>query len=796
MNKYYAPVGAVALLACLAVPRLYAATGSNASELEEVVVTAERRTENLQNVPVMVTAVSSDELASANVSNVLQLSSLVPSLSVVDPTGYTMAFIRGIGSSTLGGGTFSSVALYIDGIYVARTTNAMFELDSAESVQVLAGPQGSLYGRNATAGAIVITSRKPDPGSPMSGSISASLGSFSQKDFSANLSGGLSDRIGASFSASKHDRNGFVRNLNPPGSMTRNDLDDRDATNASAMLVFKPSERATFSLRGAYSQSNDASGGGYQGVGLNTPLPPAIAAQYAPFGLPAGISDNRAAIFLGMAQVYGPALIPLIGGPTFVQILTQAANNAVFTTRIGETYDNQRDAFVNKVLPGTHIPGSALYIRNSLYSFNANFDFDAFTLKWATGYTNSDYHGSVQVSVEKPGSATSAIFGAINGAPGPLPLDGNGGLGFSSINPSTVFSQGIQLVSSDSARIKWIGGIDYSNEKGRVFQTGDFIGLSLISTNDDFTVKSAAAYGQATVPLSAGWSGTLGARYTDEKYSLVDRGGVQLRPGVIVVPPLKGKKFTYTARLERKGDDWLAYGGVSTGFKSGTLNASGTTLLGRAEPETVSTVEVGFKRDYAKRYRLNAALYYSDYKDVQLNIINQSAGGNLLGNGPRAKVKGLDMQAVAALTSNFQVSLGATVLDAKFTENNPLLPNIKGNYLPGSAKLAVSLVGDLVMPLASGGSLNLVTTLVHNSGKYYDHLNFVGSGGATNAPYQLVNLNFEYKPANGHLTASLWGNNVLNKEYYRAGVVAFGDFGRVGIAGNPATFGATLKASF
>ncbi len=85
----------------------------------------------------------------------MTLSNLVPSLSVIDPTGYTMAFIRGVGSSTLGAGTFASVATYIDGVYIARTTNALFEFDGVDSIQVLAGPQGSLYGRNATAGAIV-----------------------------------------------------------------------------------------------------------------------------------------------------------------------------------------------------------------------------------------------------------------------------------------------------------------------------------------------------------------------------------------------------------------------------------------------------------------------------------------------------------------------------------------------------------------------------------------------------------------------------------------------------------------
>jgi iron complex outermembrane recepter protein len=776
-----------------------ATAAASASELEEVVVTAERRTENLQNVPVMVTAVSSEDLAAANVNNVLQLSALVPSLSVVDPTGYTMAFIRGIGSSTLGGGTFSSVATYIDGVYVARTTNNMFELDSAESVQVLAGPQGSLYGRNATAGAIVITSRKPKPGDPLSGNISAGLGSYSTKDFSASLSGGLNDRFAMSLTAGKHDHDGFINNLNPEGSLNRDDLDGRDATSASATLVFNPSDRASFSLRGAYSQSNDSSGGGYQAVGLK------VAAPASPFpnapGLFTGLNDNQAAFGLVLFPVfYGqlcgtPAACPF--GPAAsagiaTQIAREFATSAVFTTKFGETYDNQRDAFTNGVLFGTHRPGSALYIRNNLYAFNANFDFDAFSLKWATGYTNSDYHGSVQVSVERPGSAKSATFGSIVGAPAgvAVAIDSRGGLGFSSINPSTVFSQGIQLQSKDDARIKWIGGVDYSKEDGRVFQTGDGFGDSGVSVNDDFTVRSAAAFGQATIPLATSWSATLGARYTDEEYSIKDR------LGVITVAPLKGKKFTYTARAERRGDGWLAYGGISTGFKSGTLNASGATLAGRAEPETVSTIEVGLKRDFSGRYRFNAALYASDYKNVQLNIIDQRSGGNVLGNGPKATVKGLDVQTVAKLSDAFQVSLGATILDAKFTENSPSIGNIKGNYLPGSAKLAVSLVGDYTMPLATGGALNLVTTVVHNSGKFYDHLNFVGSGGSTNAAYQLVNLNLQYKSASGRWLASLWGNNVLNEEYYRAGVVAFGVLGRVGIAGNPATFGVSLKASF
>ncbi len=755
--------------------------GAADSGLEEVVVTAERRTENLQKVPVTVTAVSEEQLADSGVTNIQQLQSLVPSLSVVDPTGYNMAFIRGIGSSTLGGGTFSSVAIYIDGVYIARTTNAMFELDSVAGLEVLAGPQGSLYGRNATAGAIVINSRKPEPGAEFSGNVSASIGNYNTRDISASISSGLGERTAFSLSAAKHDRDGFVKNLNPAGSLNTDDLDDREAMSASAVFVFNPSDTQSWFLRAAYSKSDDHSGGGYEAVGQNVPGP-----------IP-GFSDNRsvffAAIFGGFCPDPTSPTACAFGAATTQQIAAEAATSAVFSNRIHETYDNQRSGFTNGVLTGQHTPGSSLYIENTLVVLNGTFDFDRFTLKSLTGYTDSDYHGSVQVGLERPGSVQSATLGAILGAGGPVPLNATGGLGFSSINPSEVISQGFQFISNESAKIRWIGGIDYSREKGQVVQSGDGFGASSIGTDDEFIVTSKAAYAQATFPFGTNWSATVGGRITDESYDLVDFTGQVPRE------VLDGNKFTYTARVQYQADEWLAYGGVSTGFKSGTLNAA-TTGAGSAEPEEVTTIEVGFKRDFADRYRLNASLYFSEYENVQLNIIDQFTGGNILDNGPKAEVKGVDLQAIAKVTDNFQLSLGATILNAEFTENSVNLPTIKGNSLPGASDLAISLVGDYSYPLANGGSIDFTGTVVHNGGKYYDHLNLVGSGGATDDGYSLLNLNIGYKAPDDRWSISLWGNNVLDEEYYRTGIIAFGTFGRAAIAGNPANYGATVKFNF
>lgn len=761
--------------------------GGSDGGLEEVVVTAERRSENLQNVPVTVTAISADMLETSRVNSVPQLMALVPALTVIEPTGYTMAYIRGIGSSTLGGGTFSSSATYIDGIYVARTTNNSFEFANAESVQVLAGPQGSLYGRNATAGAIVITSRRPKPGDEMKGSVSATAGSFSRQEYNAQLSSGLGEKWAFSVSASDNQRDGFVKNLNPAGSLSTLDMDDRDSESASAVLVFNPSETARFWLRASYSKSDDAAGGGYEPIGRNTP---------GPFP---GLSDNQsvffAAIFGGFCPNPAVAATCPFGPANTAAIAGEAATSAVFSTRFGESYDNQRDAFTNGVLSGSHRGGSALWIKSNNYAFNADFDFDRFALKLATGYTASDYHGSVQVSMEAPGSLRSATLGVLTGAMGPAVLNAAGGLGFSSINPSKIFSQSVILQSQESARIRWIGGVDYSKEDGRVFQTADGFGASNVSVNTKFEVESQAAFAQATVPLGDDrWSATVGGRYTDEEYSLVDvLGGLN-------IPPLEGSKLTYTARIERRGDGWLAYGGYSTGFKTGTLNASGPAL-GRAEPEEVGQFEIGLKRDFSNRLRFNGALYTSTYENIQLNIIDQQTGGNILTNGPKAEVTGFDMQLVASITDNFDVSLGATLLDAEFVENKAATPtapaqNFDGNKLPASSKLSATLAGTMRFPLSSGGVITFSPTVIYNSGKFYDQLNLTGSGGVTDKAYNLVNVDLQYKSASEHWTASLWGNNVFDEEYYRLGILAFGSFGRAGIAGNPATFGVTLKYSF
>jgi iron complex outermembrane receptor protein len=236
---------------------------------------------------------------------------------------------------------------------------------------------------------------------------------------------------------------------------------------------------------------------------------------------------------------------------------------------------------------------------------------------------------------------------------------------------------------------------------------------------------------------------------------------------------------------------------------SATLNP-GAPTQGRAEPEEVTSAEIGLKKDFGSRVRLNTSIYFATYEGIQLQVIQQSTGGNFLTNGPDAESKGIDIQADARISDNFRLSVGATLLDAKFTEKKAADPvagtgplPIEGNRLPGAAEFAASLVGDYTFNLASGAVIDWSTTYVYNSGKWYEHWNVVGSGGTTDKSYDLLHMALTFKSANDHWSAGLWGNNLLDEEYYRTGISWAGGARWVSMdAGTPCAYGVDFTYKF
>src|SRR5581483_1492079 len=135
--------------------------GAKPGEVSEVVVTAQRRAERIQDVPITVEAVSAETLKSTGIQNIKDLSMVVPGLQIGDAVGFATPHLRGVGSTTLALGVETPIAIYVDGVYYASTTSSLFDFVDVDNVEVLKGPQGTLFGRNATGGLIQVTTRTP-----------------------------------------------------------------------------------------------------------------------------------------------------------------------------------------------------------------------------------------------------------------------------------------------------------------------------------------------------------------------------------------------------------------------------------------------------------------------------------------------------------------------------------------------------------------------------------------------------------------------------------------------------------
>lgn len=181
------------------------------SGLAEIIVSAQRRSERLQDVPLAVTAIKGDRIVSAGISSTLDIGKIAPSLTVGNSIGFVTPFIRGIGTTSHGPGAESSVAIYVDGVYLASASASIFTLNNIEQVEVLKGPQGTLFGRNATGGVIQLTTKDPKPG--LSANAQASYGNYNTVSGQFYVTGGNETIAGDLAAYAGHQGNGFGKNL-------------------------------------------------------------------------------------------------------------------------------------------------------------------------------------------------------------------------------------------------------------------------------------------------------------------------------------------------------------------------------------------------------------------------------------------------------------------------------------------------------------------------------------------------------------------------------------------------------
>ncbi|MFT3755711.1 MAG: TonB-dependent receptor plug domain-containing protein [Pseudoxanthomonas sp.] len=213
------------------------ATDKKIAELDSVMVTAQRRAERLQDVPISITAIGSEELALRHVNDLKSLSATVPGLLIAKAVGTNIVALRGVSGMMPVPGASPGVAIYLDGVYLARPESGFFALDDVERIEVLRGPQGTLYGRNSTGGAINIITRDPDD--EVRGGFDLSLGNYSSRNFKGSLSAPLGGGFSAGVSAAIEGRDGYFTN-----PVTGHDLEGRDSYTIRGKLRYASPEGA------------------------------------------------------------------------------------------------------------------------------------------------------------------------------------------------------------------------------------------------------------------------------------------------------------------------------------------------------------------------------------------------------------------------------------------------------------------------------------------------------------------------------------------------------------------------
>lgn len=698
--------------------------------LEEIVVTAQRREERSQNVPIAVSAVSAEQLANANVDSALEIGKIVSGVVIQQTTGTVTTFIRGLGNNQLTVGNEASNSLYIDGVYFSRMSPVLLRLDDVDRVEILKGPQGTLFGRNAEGGLINIITSSPKPG--QDSELNTEIGYGNYQTFDASLYGAtsLGSRAAMSLGMVYTNQNeGWGRNLFN-GAPTDTETDYL----ARAKFVVELSETSKLTIEADDNKSNSSIGLLNDFVGSN----PAPAGYGNGSGrlpsLPTRYDKDSNLDDLADTEGYG-GYVRLEQELSFADFVATAAAH------------NEKIAYHNDI------------DKSPLNYFQFQED----------GVKDNQYSAETQLLSKKDTGfswTTGAFFLKQDfGFPIPAKIYGDS------------FGPGVTVLVGDSGK-----------------------------------TTSYALYGQTSFDILPRLRATLGGRYNRDEVigrglTNLDIAGVGFIPGAPMTNEAVYDKFTWRAALDYKiTDDVLVYGSVSTGTKAGVFNLV-TFNPTPVQPEELKAYELGVKSEFLdRRLRVNAAAFFYDYKDLQVQT-QQPSGVTNLSNAKAAHIKGLEIESELVPVSNLTLRASVTYLDAKYTDytNAPFYqPNPNPPY-----GLFPSTIGD-----ATGNRLSRAPEVSGTAGAEYRMpvqsdemafgLNYSYTGAffwnpdnlVRQASYGLLDANVGYTFTAHRMTVQLWGSNLTNAVYNLTENEFGGPIGTSSGPGAPRTYGIRAKYKF
>lgn len=708
-----------------------------AQELEEVVVTAERRAENLQEVPNAVTALSADTVEQADIHDLTDIATRIPGLtfSPFSP-GQNIVALRGASSNDDGAGTDNSVAVFVDDVYLGRVSNINPEMFDIERVEVLRGPQGTLYGKNTIGGAINVVSTRPNT-EETEGKFRINLGNYQRRDIAGLISGPIGGGWAGKASFSYRNRDGWVNNV----YLGKQQKDDNVQAFRGQLLYSRDEFEALFS---ADFNRLDIEDMARTPIATGEPGDPAFWAARVP-GSYAELCDGR-----GADCAAGP-----IDGYA------------------------KRDAW-----------GASVKL---------NWNIDAGELISITAYRENEADWNMD-STGTPMSPLPPLFNQIND---------------DIFDRTNQFTQELRWVSNIGDTIDFVAGLWYlSEETDRTecfdndVTTSDCTPTADNGATDWYRqvnqTASYAAFGQFDWTFADRWELTLGGRYSADTKEIDNNA---IAGDFVVINQTFSNSVSedwsaFTPKLSLAyfpSEDTTVYGALSWGFKSGGFAAApqGIEFTEPLDQEEALNFEIGLKTDIASNFRLNAAVFSTDYQDLQIQTFGPLTAAAAFGtfqtfNAGDAEIQGIEAEATWVLTEQFTLSGFYALQDSEFGDTDipgTAFPDQSGQDLIRAPEKKFNINADYIQTLANGAELG-----VNFSWRYTGGQRGELEPWAVQPEFDLFDARLSWTSRGGALELALWGKNLANEEYI-AHVYTIAS-SVVGVFGDPRMYGATLTARF
>jgi outer membrane receptor protein involved in Fe transport len=803
--------------------------------LEEIIVTAQKRSENLQDVPISVVAINAQQVQDAGITNIRNLAILTPGLTVTSEgnEAITTARIRGIGTVGDNPGLESSVGVNIDGVYRPRNGVAFGDLGEIEQIEVLYGPQGELFGKNNDAGVINVTTKRPS--NTFGAMAEVTGGNFNDREARASITGPLSDIMAGRLYMGFQQNSGFLQVVNGVGPSTQNNTNDRKSYNARGQLLITPSDNVDFLIIADYAKRNES-------------CCSAVVEYPGPFQGLVNVFASTPALG-GRTGALGDS--PLSGQPGVVRL----PNSYV-------AYDNQ---IITQNVRDMGISGEL----NWNLGFGKLTSITAWRDNSVAGGNDVDYTGIDLLSYPDNGNANSTDFKQFSeevrlaGKAGSLDWLVGGFFNNEILTTRTLADIGNQFETYISAVAS--ASIGQPFNPLLVSQlTGDAPGATFAGTgyNDSYqqTARSFALFTNETYNITQGLDLTVGLRGTEEKKTATASfNGIGGGPGCgallnspgLFAPPLNGtnaqafllgygcfsglnplingngfdqsnteNNLSGTVKLSyRLNEEAMVYVSAANGYKAGGYNLSRVTAAPSAtDPigltpnfdthfprETVDSGEVGIKTTlFDKTLRLNAAAFYQRYTDFQLNTFTgiQFVVTSL----DRVVSKGIDVDfAWATPISGLTIAGGVTQDLTNITNFGNALPDFCGgpgngctvrdnNRLSFAPLWSGALSASYLLPVS--GTLGIRTSVEEKYNSSYN----TGSDldpRKIQEGFGLLNGRIGFGALDDSWSIEAWGANLADKYYYAVAFDSPFQFNTItSYLGAPRTFGLTARVKF